>query len=52
VFRFTIRNLFWLTLLAAVVVAWAVDHKRQNAQIQKLKDKVLHPWSGLTLDVF
>ena len=50
--RFAIRDLLWLTLLAAVVVAWAVDHQRQVAQIQMLKEKAVHPWSGFTLDVF
>jgi hypothetical protein len=27
-FRFTIRDLLWLTLLAAVAVAWWVDRRR------------------------
>ncbi|HUE74982.1 MAG TPA: hypothetical protein VMP01_29210 [Pirellulaceae bacterium] len=26
--RFTIRDLLWLTLLAAVLAAWWVDHQR------------------------
>ena len=43
--RFTIRDLLWLTLLAAVLVAWWVDRGRLAAEIEKLNPKV-GPLSG------
>jgi hypothetical protein len=27
--KFTIRDLLWLTVVVALVVAWTVDHERQ-----------------------
>lgn len=33
--RFTIRDLLWLTLLAAVVVAWWVDRSRLASEIER-----------------
>jgi cell division protein FtsB len=36
-FRFTIRDLLWLTVVAAIGFGWWVDHGRvqaQNAEIQ------------------
>lgn len=35
-FRFAIRDLLWLTLLAAIVVAWWVDRNRLARQIDAL----------------
>ena len=35
-FRFTIRDLLWLTLLAAVAVAWWVDRSRLRQRIDEL----------------
>jgi hypothetical protein len=41
--RFTIRDLLWLTLLAAVLVAWWVDRGRLCARIDWLENKDLWP---------
>ena len=35
-FRFTIRDLLWLTALAAVFVAWWLDHRTQHNRYQVL----------------
>jgi hypothetical protein len=35
--RFTIRDLLWLTLLAAVLVAWWVDRREQAKRIDELE---------------
>ena len=35
--RFTIRDLLWLTLLAAVVVAWWIDRGRLAAEVERLR---------------
>src|SRR6476660_5049810 len=32
-FRFTIRDLLWLTALIAVLVAWWVDHTRMTTEL-------------------
>ena len=29
-FRFTIRDVLWLTVLVAIVVAWWIDHSRKD----------------------
>ncbi len=50
--RFSIRDLLWLTALAAILSAWAVDHWRQEARIQQVIERSIHPWSGFTLDAF
>ena len=34
--RFTIRDLLWLTLLAAVLVVWWMDRSRLAAELDKL----------------
>ena len=39
--RFTIRDLLWLTLLAAVLVAWWVDRRAQTARIEALEKAAL-----------
>ena len=36
-FRFSIRDILWLTMLAAVLVAWWVDHRSQEMRLSKLK---------------
>lgn len=36
-FRFSIRDVLWLTMLAAVLAAWWVDHSGQEARLSKLK---------------
>jgi hypothetical protein len=35
--RFTIRDLLWLTLLAAVAVAWWVDRRALSRRIETAK---------------
>jgi hypothetical protein len=35
--RFTIRDLLWLTLLAAVLVAWWVERRALSRRIDELK---------------
>jgi hypothetical protein len=35
--RFTIRDLLWLTLLAAVAVAWWVDRRAMARRIDELE---------------
>ena len=39
--RFTIRDLLWLTLLAAVLVAWWVDRRAQAKRIDALEKQNL-----------
>ncbi|HUE70318.1 MAG TPA: hypothetical protein VMP01_05460 [Pirellulaceae bacterium] len=41
--RFTIRDLLWLTLLAAVLVAWYVDRSRHQVMI-KVQQAELVDW--------
>ena len=45
-FRFTIRDLLWLTACAAVCVAWWVDHNRPQSNRYYVSDG-----GGLTLTV-
>lgn len=35
-FRFTIRDILWLTLFVAIVTVWWTGRRRQNARIQTL----------------
>ena len=35
--RFTIRDLLWLTLLAAVLVAWWIDRSRLAQELERWK---------------
>jgi hypothetical protein len=49
--RFTIRDLLWLTLLAAVAVAWWVDRRAQARRIDELEKAAaanLTYWSDLS----
>ncbi len=39
--KFTIRDLFLVTVIAAILVAWWVDHCRQAAEIELSPEKVL-----------
>jgi hypothetical protein len=38
--RFTIRDLLWLTLLAAVAVAWWIDRGRQTVRADRLTEEI------------
>jgi len=38
-FRFTIRDLFWLTLVVALAVGWWIDRARLGAQLSKLEQQ-------------
>jgi hypothetical protein len=44
-FKFTIRDVLWLTVLAAVLTLWGIDHWRQSAAIHKL-DEIVGPLQG------
>jgi len=44
-FRFTIRDVLWLTVLAAVLTLWGIDHWRQSETIHKL-DEIVGPLEG------
>jgi hypothetical protein len=47
-FRFTIRDMLWLTVVAAVLVTWWLDHRSQTAKVQALDKEVQRlrqqPW--------
>jgi hypothetical protein len=43
--KFSIRDLLWLIVLAAVLTVWGLDHWRQAAKIQKL-DEIVGPLQG------
>lgn len=36
-FKFTIRDVFWLTLLAGVLVAWWIDHAKAAEALRELR---------------
>jgi hypothetical protein len=36
-FRFTIRDVLWLTVVSAMAVSWWVDHRRLIAVAARLK---------------
>ena len=46
--KFSIRDLFLVTLIAALAVAWVIDHQRQANEVKKLKDRSAY----FKLDVF
>ena len=41
-FRFTIRDVLWLMVLAGVCVSWWIDNKRIEKTLEKLKE--LQEW--------
>jgi hypothetical protein len=47
-FRFTIRDVLWLTVVVALVVGWWLEHRSQTARIEALDKEVRHlrqqPW--------
>jgi hypothetical protein len=38
-YRFTIRDVLWLTALAAVVVWWLIDHQRLQTAVARLRSE-------------
>lgn len=50
-FRFTIRDVLWLTVVVALGVGWWIDHLEQSAKIRNAKepDPFQYRWeAGLT----
>jgi len=58
-FRFTIRDVLWLTVVVAVLVAWWISNSRQNARVRSpearvsltetaYREKFQPGWKGLT----
>ena len=45
--RFTIRDLLWLTLLAAVAVAWWVDRRALEKRIEVLERNPVIFWGDI-----
>ena len=37
--RFTIRDLLWLTLVAALAVGWWIDHRRTDSAMREAQTK-------------
>jgi hypothetical protein len=40
-FRFTIRDVLWLTVVVALGAAWAVDHSRARATLESVRRELL-----------
>ena len=47
-FRFTIRDVLWLTVVVALAVGWWIEHRSQTAKVEALDKEVRHlrqqPW--------
>ncbi len=39
-FRFTIRDLLWLTLVVALALAWFVHQRQLRAEVKTLEDRM------------
>jgi hypothetical protein len=51
-FRFTIRDVLWLTVVAAVIAAWWIDRTRLFSEVSKLGAEVKRlaagpDWAGM-----
>ena len=44
--RFTIRDLLWLTLVAAVLVAWWLDRSRLQSKVNEFEAWEAHSGGG------
>ena len=42
--KFSIRDLFLVTLIVAVCVAWAIDHRRHTREVKELKEQLEKKW--------
>ena len=42
-FRFTIRDVLWLTVVVALVAAWAVDRRRVTREREELHSSAMRP---------
>jgi hypothetical protein len=40
-FRFTIRDVLWLTVVVALGVGWFMEHRRADLEIDRLEDAAL-----------
>ena len=40
-FRFTIRDVLWLTVLVAMGAGWWVDHRRAGAEVDRLYSELV-----------
>ena len=38
--KFSIRDLLWLTVVIALVVAWCLDHRRQGSENAKINEQL------------
>ena len=43
-FRFTIRDMLWLTVLVAVATGWVIDRGRLAEQLRKVQSVRLENW--------
>ena len=46
--KFTLRDLFLVTVIVAVCVAWWIDHGRRAGEIQELKEQLQQGEKALT----
>lgn len=38
--KFSIRDLLWLTVVIALVVAWCLDHRQQGSENAKINEQL------------
>ena len=46
--RFTIRDVLWLTLVVAILVAWLIDHQQLRQEVARANDKAFEYLMALT----
>jgi hypothetical protein len=55
-FRFSIRDVLWLTVVAALAVAWWLEHRRQQSRIDLLEEEARlfrqMPWHDIDLSAY
>jgi hypothetical protein len=47
-FRFTIRDVLWLTVVVALAVGWIVDHARLGAALAAAQESADTAWHALS----